>query len=1143
MWFPTTADEQFYLDEPCVKSLAHVVGAPSMAYFVDAMLSIKMWVHATGGSTWKAIAKKLGVPIQCRRFARTSAGGSFRWLHFGDSTSAETPLTTIWEVSVSKERQHLLRVHKARVKGATIDTFDEHVMKYANANAKLLNITLASTHYFKAWNALEADVVFELPGAEGVAEESAAAGASAMHCEPELERNDFDEWVEKKFPADKYTFSIVNDRSLEMDFVQARHKANGSETRIFSIGQARPQHRSNTNLLGRTARKKAAFIANIIDYAGLGEEVITRLMRRNPEMYARAADRTLPRHQSLPLEATMQLMKGLKMSWTALRTLTTILRASGIKLRKGSEAAIKAELERASVPGFYHQIALECGQGSTTKKKKKKKDEKNYKQALLVVRKITAVIARDLDRAARDEEFDIDWEDGDFLVKLVFDKGGGSSKFCVCLCDINKPCSPLWTSSFASYEQLRRHGGSAGKGEYSPKDTHSNFELILSLVPHFEDLHLFSVVRVGKGRSARHLLLPRHTVPKDGVLPLKHLDSDELALFIQRVDGTVDTRVAPVSPSADAAAVRKRAALDEESAELIVALIPNDPRAIAAVDSECTLCAIGIRAHGPDGDVFAEQFRTPVGVSDGVEVRGLTPFFVSDLAALAVVVGQPDQSNHSCFFCDLYKGKYHTCRKGERPCGMERTLASQARFFAESAAAATSTTKAKPVNGVSRRVLLSFWRNAPPNLHLVMGSVNKLIALLVKDARVYDKRNATTAAQHDAARDDVTCARAVLIRAVDEMSLIRRESDEAYDTAMSAQESPEAEGAAAATEAEDSGDVDDAALIGDACDLLMWAHAQRNAEIQAADQTPGRHGRIRMRMRAVRCDGDDLESKRRRAAQDERNRKVAEAQETERYAGQRDASADRVASAFSAMNTAISVCNTMERKREDDVDDAGQGSVERSITTALRECNITLQRYWNGTLVGNHCRIALESRAKLLGAIADAVAVADVDPSAKDLFLAKHSPVWEALHRIAEPMRTKRRLTTAELEDLEVGCPAFAKAYRAAFDLEVLPKMHVIEYHVFPFAHEWGSVGRFGEDGVESLHPIDNRARALVAAMQNPEARHRAMELHLALQTLTPDFPREKRLRRNKQQLERAREEAELDQEIMRHAYGIEGEM
>jgi hypothetical protein len=1175
LWFPTTADEQFYLDEPYVKALAHVVSAPSMAYFVEAMLAIKMWVPSTGGVGWRDVAKKLGVPIEWTKFAWTSAGGSFRWVRFGDSTPAETPLTTIWEVSASKERHHLIRVHQARVQGATIDTLDDRAMKYAKEK---LGIELTSSDYFEAWNELEDAVVIQEsakryrgdpgPPEEGGVDEAAAtaqSSASASTREPET-RNPFDIWVDENFPAEKYTFSIVDDPDSQTDFVQARNRVNGSQTRIFSIGKARPAHRRNTNLLGRTARKKAALLAGIIEYAGLRVEVIARLMRRNPEMYASAADRSLPRvHQSLPLEATMQLMKGLNMSWSALRTLTTILRASGIKLRKCSEAAIKAELERASVPGIYHKIGLECGEGSKTKKKKKKKNEKNYKEALLVVRKITAVIARDLDRAARDEEFDIDWEDGDFLVKLVFDKGGGSSKFCICLCDIKKPCSPLWTSTFASYEQLRRHGGSAGRGEYSPKDTHSNFELILSLVPHFEDLHLFSVVRVGTGRSARHLLLPRHTVPEDGDLPHTNLDNDELASFIQRVDGTtVDTRASPASaaparrrpesssrPNADAAAVRKRAALEKGSAELIVALIPNDPSVIDADESECTLCAIGVRARGPDGDIFAEQFRAPVDVSDGVEVRGLIPFFVSDLAALAVVVGQPNQSDHSCFFCELYKGEYHACRNGKRGCGAERTLASQARFFAESAAKSTPT-KANPVKGVSKRVLVSFWRNAPPNLHLVMGSVNKLIALLVRDARAYDETDATTAAQHDAARDDLTCARAVLIRAVDELSLVRRESDDTYDAKMSAQEAPGAEGGAAAAQEEEDGDVDDAALIGDACDLLMWAHQQRTAEMEAADEMPARRGGVRARV--MRGGGDDRESQARRSAQEKRNRKIAAAQEAERYAGQRDVSADRVASAFAAMNAAVSVCHKMQQKR----DDAGHGNVERSITEALRDCNITLQRYWNGTLVGNHCRIALESRAKLLGAIAGAVEQT-VDAAAAASFLAKHTPVWDALDRIALPMRTKRRLTAAELDDLKLGCPAFAEAYRAAFGLEVLPKMHVIETHVYPFALEWGSVGRFGEDGVESLHPIDNRARALVAAMQNPEARHRAMELHLALQTLTPDLAREKRQRRNKQQLDSACAEAAesdaaaaesdaasdahaaLDQEIMRLAYGIGG--
>lgn len=156
LWFPTTADEQFYLDEPYVKALAHVVSAPSMAYFVEAMLAIKMWVPSTGGVGWRDVAKKLGVPIEWTKFAWTSAGGSFRWVRFGDSTPAETPLTTIWEVSASKERHHLIRVHQARVQGATIDTLDDRAMKYAKEK---LGIELTSSDYFEAWNELEDAVV------------------------------------------------------------------------------------------------------------------------------------------------------------------------------------------------------------------------------------------------------------------------------------------------------------------------------------------------------------------------------------------------------------------------------------------------------------------------------------------------------------------------------------------------------------------------------------------------------------------------------------------------------------------------------------------------------------------------------------------------------------------------------------------------------------------------------------------------------------------------------------------------------------------------------------------------------------------------------------------------------------------------
>ena len=44
---------------------------------------------------------------------------------------------------------------------------------------------------------------------------------------------------------------------------------------------------------------------------------------------------------------------------------------------------------------------------------------------------------------------------------------------------------------------------------------------------------------------------------------------------------------------------------------------------------------------------------------------------------------------------------------------------------------------------------------------------------------------------------------------------------------------------------------------------------------------------------------------------------------------------------------------------------------------------------------------------------------------------------------------------------------------------------------------KYGTLGMFGEDGIESLHPWDNRCRVLTRSMRNPVQRAKARTLHL----------------------------------------------
>ena len=59
------------------------------------------------------------------------------------------------------------------------------------------------------------------------------------------------------------------------------------------------------------------------------------------------------------------------------------------------------------------------------------------------------------------------------------------------------------------------------------------------------------------------------------------------------------------------------------------------------------------------------------------------------------------------------------------------------------------------------------------------------------------------------------------------------------------------------------------------------------------------------------------------------------------------------------------------------------------------------------------------------------------------------------------------------------------------------PKGHIVEKHVHYFAKKYGTLGVFGEDGMESLHPLDARARVLVRTMKKSTKRHKARTAHL----------------------------------------------
>ena len=93
-------------------------------------------------------------------------------------------------------------------------------------------------------------------------------------------------------------------------------------------------------------------------------------------------------------------------------------------------------------------------------------------------------------------------------------------------------------------------------------------------------------------------------------------------------------------------------------------------------------------------------------------------------------------------------------------------------------------------------------------------------------------------------------------------------------------------------------------------------------------------------------------------------------------------------------------------------------------------------------------------------------------------------------------------LSEEELVKLELHCHEYARTFRAAYPDRnglMTPKGHLLADHVPILARRFGTCGVFGEDGIESLHPLDTAARMITRSMRDPVARARATEIHRTL--------------------------------------------
>lgn len=117
-------------------------------------------------------------------------------------------------------------------------------------------------------------------------------------------------------------------------------------------------------------------------------------------------------------------------------------------------------------------------------------------------------------------------------------------------------------------------------------------------------------------------------------------------------------------------------------------------------------------------------------------------------------------------------------------------------------------------------------------------------------------------------------------------------------------------------------------------------------------------------------------------------------------------------------------------------------------------------------------------------------------------------------------MRATRLLSAAELDLLETNCAELGRIWReefaAAHGGEQTPKVHLIERHVAEQARRHGTLGMFGEEGGEAVHPAMTLAAQLCRAIKNPQARLLATKRHIEAKQRAKLIPHVKKSRMSK---------------------------
>ena len=624
------------------------------------------------------------------------------------------------------------------------------------------------------------------------------------------------------------------------------------------------------------------------------------------------------------------------------------------------------------------------------------------------------------------------------IAKIAVDFGQGSDKVTVTNPNNEFPCSSRIVATCASVEAEKADQGK------KPADSYPNYKFVVPRIPGMADLYLNKIVRVG----SRHAIVPSRIIPT--VWAEKQLAEGELAAFYDTAYGG---KSGTCAERAD-----KRQALAAESGILVF----NGTK------------FIGIEARGEAG-IATFPVREPVETAPPLApivpvVYRLEVHFCSDYKATATWIGKPNQSSCTCLHGCLGAKKYKAMAANPATACPLYTAQSHAADLARFQQLASNT----PVNGVSKPALIVLdpERVHPPYLHLILGLVNDEAAAIATYLKSLDSTDPALTAALEAATEALGEEELVLMAHIDGATeLLGR--DNAFVQEIIPPNS------------------DIGVLVGQV-GIEQW---QRLSE--ALGEAAATKSDAASKIRNPVLPAGQVRSRRQQNRDEDRAKIIDDSAKTLSEAA--TAVADSAASVGKARAAVKENEAALGLRADADAETPKGGVMYIEWKDSLRSQGISMEVYWNDSLVGPACRKFLDAREAILQRVRDKIASIHGQEKADD-FYHRHLSVLTPLAVVSHLTRKVAMLSAQELDDLEAACAAWGSAFRAAYPNHVIltPKGHAVEKHVVFFARLYGTCGIFGEDGLEALHPMAARARLIVRSMKNSVKRHQAMSDHLA---------------------------------------------